>query len=700
MLSCHVQNKETTKQKKTRWSLESKLTLEIPDKEHYIELLRSSGFNCFPIPSGQKDADYRYKASRTIHNQIIKQEENYGYIPMIGMGTAIIDYDNKEKYRPMAEHMISQGYMVIETPHGWHIPVKGLAGKISKTELFDYGYQPNKKIIEVQGTDHYCVGVGSKVLDKETQQMLTYVNKGTEKIWDAKGIDFHQFIDELCLQCRVEARKRNSNSSHKNFRDRFLKGLPPTKGTSNDYFFNASLQCNTDGLTESEALEKIKVVYDKWVQTDSYSERPWSNIEVKVSDVYRNDLKIETGRPRGSNTRIDRTEIAQQMILDRTFYSDVTTHIIYENNNGFLEKINDSLKRELQTKYPQMEKSDYESILFKLEGLAQSIPDTNKDLIVFKNGVYERKSRKLIKTTDIADMGFKHYNYLYPSKENEPVQFVDIMFGNVPKHEHARIKAGLKSALGCYLDPRITLTHGLSRVGKSTGVVILVIVLEDYALAVELDQLLDDHFIRAKINGKTLLYIQDTPEDWKDFSQIKTMTGEQRKTERGFHQDSSTFVNKLKIWATGNYIPKIPENEKNAMYTGRLSLIHNTRQEPYPEDPTLIDRIVKEEGEKIISWILNIPDEECVYEDSNTVRQEWEELASPEIGYLENNWEITEEDSSIHLMKIIYDFRHKTGKTINVEQMTKALYNQGFIVQNNKVKNIKEKTDDKEQMKI
>ena len=668
------------------------------NKDKIIKLLRSNGFNCFPIPSNQKIADYRYKASRTKLNQIIKENENFGYIPISGMGSAITDLDNKERYRSFAEHMIDEGYMVIETPHGWHIPVVGLSGHISKIELFDYDFQ-SKKIIEIQGSDHYCVGAYSQIIDKETQKIVKYENIGTNEVWNANNMDFHQFVDELCTQCKVESRKRSSRSSHKNFRDRFLKGLPPTKGTSNDYFFNAPLQCNSDGLTESEATEKIKTVYDKWVQSDTFSDRPWSNIESKISEVYQDDLKIENGRPKGSKTGLDRTQIAQEMISERLFYSDVNTHEIFENTNGFLEKINDSLKRELQNKYLEMEQPDYNSILFKLEGLAQPIPETNKNLTVFKNGVYDAISHSIIETEEIADIGFKNYNYLLPTKENEPTKFIEIMFDNVPQNEYARIKAGLKSALNCYLDPRISLTHGLSRVGKSTGLEILVIVLEEYALAVELDQLLTDHFIRAKIKGLTFLYIQDVPEEWKDFSQLKTMTGEQRKTERGFYQDSSMFDNKLKIWATGNYIPKIPENEKNAMYTSRLSLIHNVRMEPYPEDPTLIDRVVKEEGEKIVSWILNLSDE-CKYEDSKTVRKEWEKLASPEIEYLESNWDLTDEDTSISVMKIITKFKEKTGNTINIDQMTKVLHNQGFIVTHNMIKNIKEKTQYSGQSKL
>jgi len=676
------------------------MTLEVSKKDYYIELLRENGFNCFPIPKGQKEADYRYKASRTPHNQIIKPEENYGYIPITGTGTAIIDLDNKERYRSFAEHMISQGYMVIETPHGWHIPIVGLTGKISKIELFDYDFQPTKKIIEVQGVDHYCIGAFSQIINAETQEVVRYENKGTDTIWESKDIDFHQFVDELCAQCHVESRRKTSRSSYKNLRDRFQKELPPTKGTSNDYFFHSAIQCNTDGLTEGEALEKIRKVYDKWAQTDAFSERPWSNIEYKVSEVYQKNLKIEGGRPRGSNGGLDRTEIAQTMISEIALYSDVTTHEIYENNNGFLEKINDSLKRELQNKYPEMEQADYNSILFKLEGLAQPIPETDKNLIVFKNGVYDRTSHTIIETNNIADMGFKNFNYLPPTKENEPTKFKEIIFGNVPETEYARIKAGLKSTLNCYLDPRISITHGLSRVGKSTGLEILVIVLGEYALAVELDQLLTDHFIRAKIKGLTLLYIQDIPEDWKDFTQIKTMTGEQRKTERGFYQDSTSFDNKLKIWATGNYLTKIPENEKNAMYTSRLSLIHNIRKNPYPEDPTLIEQVVKNEGEKIISWILNLPDGECQYEDSMTVKKEWEELASPEFGYLQDYWELTEDNSSIHVMRIIHHYNKKTGKNIEIDKITKALHNQGFIVSKNLVQNIKEKTCEDGQTKI
>ena len=667
------------------------MTQVVSDKKYYIELFRKNGFNCFPISNGTKIADYRYKGSKTQFNQAIKDDENYGYIPIQGFGTAIIDFDDKEKYRPFVEHMVSKGCMVVETPHGWHIPVKGLAGNITKIELFDYAVQ-DKKIIEIQGINHYCVGVGSQIFDDEIQQMATYVNRGTQEIWDGNNIDFHQFVDEICEQCKVSAHKRNNRSSYENMRKRFIDGKPPTKGTSNDYFFQAGMQCNTDGLTRHEALEKIRIVYDKWSLTDDFSQRSWSNIETKVNEVYDKDLKIRNGRPNGTNSKIDTTKIVDEFLQGRKIYSDRDTHEIFENNNGFLEKINNSLHKYLQKMYRNMEKSDYNSILFKLEGQTPDMPTTNKDLVSFKNGKFSHTAHGLVQSDDIADMGFRNYNYLPPTTENHPKKFLSIMFDNVRKEEHPRIKAGLRSILRNYLDPKISITHGLSGVGKSTGPEILVIVLGVYALSVSLDDFLNDRFIRAKIKGIRLLVFQDLPKVWSDFSQIKTLTGEQLRTERGFMQDAISFESKLKVWASCNYLPRIPEDEQNAMYSRRLSLIHNVRQEQYPEDSALIGRVAMEEGEKIISWILNLTDEECKYEDGKTVKAEWEVLASPEIGYLTTNWEFSDTDSKIPVIALVDDLKEKTGEEINIKQMSDALKNRGYVIEKNMIKNIKVRT--------
>jgi len=662
-------------------------------KEHYIDLFRKNGFNCFPIPHNQKVADHRYKASKTKENQPINSQENYGVIPTVLGNNCIIDLDDKERHRSFAQLVIDEGYLVVESPHGWHIYVVGLTGQVSKVELHDYDIQ-EKKIIEIQGYDHYCVGAESVVLDEDTNKYVTYTNKGSEKLWDVKGKDFHELIDKICKYCHVTAAKKARTTSH-NYRLRFKKGLPPTKGTSNDYFFQAALVCNTEGIKQDDAIEKIRIVYDKWSELSHFSNRPFSNIEAKIRDVYEHELKTSVGRPKKDDD-FDRTRIAEDVLGERKIFSDVESHDLFENRNGFLEKINNTLHKDLQIIYHNMENADFDSIKFKIEGLADDIPPTNKKLIVFANGVYNTDKKQLVKTDEIADLGFKDYNYLERNKSNEPVKFIQCMFANVPDHEHPRIKAALKACISNFLDPRITVTHGMSGVGKSTGLVILVEILnkrEDYALTVELAQILDDKFIKAKTKNKRLLVLQDLPTTYRDFSMIKAMTGEMMKTERGFHQDSVTFENKLKIWGTGNYLAVIPENEKNAMYSRRLSLVHNTREVPYPEDPEFVDTIVKEEGEKIISWILNIPDNECQYEPPNTVRKEWESLASPEIEYLESHYDISVEisETAVSVMRVKRDFEEKYQQVMPLKQMSDALESLGYVIRKNIILNIIDK---------
>lgn len=658
-------------------------------KNHYIKLFRDHKFNCFPIPPNQKVADFRYKASKTVPNQTIKDEENYGVLPTGGSGNCIVDLDNKEHYRKFAQHMIKDGYMMIESPHGWHMPVVGLGGGISKIELFDYSIQP-KKIVEIQGFDHYCVGAESVIIDTDDRE-LTYTNQGTDRIWSGDGRDFHEFVDTICKKLKVEARKKNSNSSYKNLRDRFREGELPTKGTSNDYFHQAAIACNTDGLSIQEARDKIKVVYHKWSTSDQYSNRPWSNIEDKIQEVYDKNQSVKTGRPEKDDDK-KTANIAKNIVNERNVYSNVDTDEIFENKDGFLELINNSLVREMLELHPDMTQTQYNDVLFKLKGYAQDIPPTNKDLIVFKNGIFDKTKQEIIQTDELADMGFRDYNYLPKGIENEPTQFMKVLFEDTPEHEKPRIKAGLRSIFVNYLDPKMSVLYGNSGVGKSTPLLILVEVLgNQYALSVELNQFLEDKFIRAKIMGMRLLVFQDLPKEWKDFTTLKTLTGEQKKTERGFMKDSITFDNKLKIWASGNYLAKIPEAEQDAMYTRRLSLIHNTRETAHKEDPTFADKIVSQEAEKIVSWIINFSDDECEYESKATVQEEWEETASPELSYLNKFWQLSDSKTEKSVMRIVKDFQQKYQQRISIEQMAKSLKGLGYAVKNNIIANIEEK---------
>ena len=659
-------------------------------KQHFIELLRNDGFNCFPIPANKKVADSRYSASKTIHNQPILDHENYGYIPILGMGTTIIDLDDKERYREFVENLIKEDYMVIETGQGWHVPVIGLTGSPSKIELFDYDYQPDKKIIEIQGPDHYCVGPGSEILHEKLKRKVIYENKGTDKIWNVNGKDFHELVDDVCRQCDVEARKKNNSSSYKHLRDRFVAGQIPKEKQSNDYFFQAAIWCNTEGLTETEAADKIRIVYDKWSASDFFSDRPWSNIEAKIREVYDKDMKVTVGRTskQGTNKGVDRNAIVSELLETRKLFSIVETKTIYEDCGGFLEKINHTLVKDLIRINPDLEESDYNSILFKLAASADDLPPTDKNLVVFKNGKFDRSKRQLVKNDSLADMGFKGYDYLPPCKENTPRKFLRVLFGNLRQEDSRRVLSGLISALTRYLDPKISVIHGLSGVGKSTPLTILVKVLGDYAYTVELDQYLEDKFIRAKIENKSLLVFEDLPQSWKDFEKIKAVTGETVKTERGFHQDSKTFDVKLKIWASANYLPKIPEREKNPMFARRLSLIQNKRLESYPEDPKFIDDIVEEEGEKIVSWILNLPDELCQYESQKEIMEQWERIASPEVEFVTDNYEIIQGEGEIlSVMELLHNFKKKTGISMEFDSMKKSLKEMGFIIKDNVIKN-------------
>lgn len=663
-------------------------------KERYIKLFRDHGFNCFPIPSypdgheNPKSADSRYKAVRTIPNQVISPEENYGVIPLQDGGTVFLDLDHKELYRKFAEENITNGYMVIETPNGWHIPVVGLSGVIKKMMFYDKDVEPTKQIVEIQGHDHYVIGAGCSIWNASKGQRGFYENKGSEFMWNAKGMDFNEFSDNICRALNVTA-KESTKGANYNMRQRFKDGKPPTKGTSNYYWYNASIQCLTDGLIYTEAETKLRQVYDKWVSSDTFSGRTWENVVVKLTDAYEHGEPLTEGRP--SKVKDDNLVVlCQKIIVDRNIYSDETTDEIFENTDGYIENITNKLHKQLQQIYPEMTKEVLNEIKFRLVGLAPDVPETNKSLKVFDNGVYDERAREIVNTEEIASMGFKGYNYLEPSVENEPTEFIRIMFSNIPEHEHKRLKAGLKSAISPKLDPRISVIHGKAGVGKSLGMEILFKVLnkyEEYALTLELDQLLNDDFIKAKIKNKTLLVLTDLPEQYKDFSKLKAMTGEGVKTERAFYSDATTFENKLKIFATTNYLAKIPTKEKNAMFR-RLSLIHNTRELSYEINPDLADDVVKDEGEKIISWILNIPDSDCEYEVAKTIKNEWEGLASPEIEYMDKYWQFGDSMNEISVMMLRKDFEEKYNTSMPHPQFLEALKEQGYYINKNMVSNI------------
>jgi hypothetical protein len=338
-------------------------------REELIRILRANGFNCFPIPKypdsyeNPKGADSRYDSQRTKPDQPISESENYGYIPIKGAGTCIIDLDHKENYRAFAEENIANGRMVIESPNGWHIPVKGLLGDIKKVMLYDYAIEPTKQIVEIQGYEHYCIGAGSDLIDKKTGDRVYYkMPKHTNIIDFQFKKDIHDFIDFICKSCKVNPPKKSGRNAHYDMRQRFKEGKIPTKGTSNDYFYNAGIQCLSDGIAQglerdvilSKSIPVIEEIYNKWAVSDDFSGRTWENVLRKINDAIMNGEPLKEGRPKGGGGDVDTVKIAQTILEQRKLYSDLDLKQLYEAKNGFLENITKDLGRDLQVLYPAL----------------------------------------------------------------------------------------------------------------------------------------------------------------------------------------------------------------------------------------------------------------------------------------------------------------------------------------------------------
>jgi hypothetical protein len=678
-------------------------------KESYINIFRENGFNCFPLvryregETNTKRSDTRWQARRTVPNQLIKDAENYGVVGTVEGKSGTLDLDDKERYRKFAERLIAENKMVIETGNGWHIPIKNFSTIPTKVELFDYAFM-TKKIIEFQGVDHYVIGAGSTIWHEKLQREITYTNVGSENIWDVRGKDFNAWIDMICNELNLTGKKKTSNSSYKNLRDKFSRGEIPTDGQSNDYFHQAAIQCMTDGLTLDEALTKIENIWKEWRDSKYYSDRPWSSVRSKIEYSYENDTPLKQGRPEGGGGKIDRTGIAKTIIADRKIYSDIELSLVYENKLGFLENITKSLQREVQTLYPELAEADYKDIIFKLKGMAQPIPETNKDLIVFKNGIYSNIERKIITSDDIADLGFPNYNYLPCHDEFHPTEFLKIVFNDIPKDQHKIVNAGLKSIIKSRHDPKISVIHGASAVGKSTTLNILGLVLgNEYAFSTTVSDFITDRATRSNIRNKRLLVFQDMPEQFKDFAIIKSIAGEINQTIRGFNQANTPFPNKLKIWGSCNYLPEIPEKERNAMFTQRLSLITNVRVVPHDPNDSLAEDVAESEGEKIISWLVNLDDKDCQYEGRDDLSKRWVSIQSPEIAWLNEFYEIKEDKSEVPVSRLLIAYRKKTGLKISMEQMVKTLEKESYAIKNNIILNIKDKpqlNEDKDQRKF
>ena len=152
------------------------------------------------------------------------------------------------------------------------------------------------------------------------------------------------------------------------------------------------------------------------------------NILVLDIYIYDKNITADRGRPKKEHDENNLIKLCEDMIAERKIYSDEKTDEIFEDKKGFLENITKKLHKELQIIYPELEERHLSEIKFRLVGLAPDLPIANKDIIVFRNSKWNTAEHKITETDDLADMGFKGYDYLPPAKENEPTEFIKVMF--------------------------------------------------------------------------------------------------------------------------------------------------------------------------------------------------------------------------------------------------------------------------------
>jgi len=592
------------------------------NKSELINFLRSEGFNCFPIPAGQKAADGRYRASNTEEGQSIQDSDNYGVLPSSN-GTCIIDCDDKERFRDFAQRFIDNGSFVIESPHGWHIYAKNVKGLIKKSELFDYS-TTDKKILEIQGPDHYCVG-GLSIVDSNQYK----VYEGS--IWSVNE-DFHQLVDNLCSKLRLSGRKKDHPGSYAYLRQRFIDGLPPTKGTSNDYFMQSALVCNTDGLSKDDCHHKIRDIYDKWEKEVTYSGRPWSNVEAKINEVYDNNLTIKHGGNRKGEAEDRSINISKEYMEENKLYSDKRLELVYRTENGFLEEITTPLRYIISNKY-MIDENTVNHVMFRIMSDAEDIPETDVDGIRFDNGVFNTQSNSFTpgESDKICLIGYKGKKYI---EDAYPPHFINLIEKQIKEGCRHNLYTWLKSVPTAEKQIRMCILYGKPGTGKTALAELLQYSIGDeLATASTMADFFKDQVTRSGAIGKVLYYFQDTPKKWSDIDRLKQMTGESRLNFREIYKGSELTRNMLNIVMSTNTLSKIESEDQGPMFD-RMTLVtfeDNKIRGSSQDDERFAEHIAKVEGEAIISYCLNLRKDDTIkFDSSESIRSQWDDISIPE----------------------------------------------------------------------
>lgn len=641
------------------------MTLE--QRRKYIELFVNNGFKCFPIKSGQKIADYRYKAEETKDDQIISDQENYGYIPIRNKGTAILDFDDKERFREFVQESIKQGYYATESPHGWHIPVINFSGDISKIELFDD--TSDKKVLEIQSPKQYCVGPGC-----ETQDGIYKPIDG--KLFDAKNKDFNDFVDFLCKKLNLVSKKKSRSYNFK-LREKFKNNEIPSDGQSNDYFFQAALQCNTDGLNIDEAKRKIEAIHTEWTKSKFYSGRTWSNIEKKIDEVYENNYKIEQGRPK-EDSKDKLVNIAKKILTEFTLFSDPQTRQLFVTDNGFPEDVTVTMEKMITNEY-ETTRSETKEIIHFLIGKAEDMPSVNYDYIMFKDRMFD-----VIHNIDvekdpniICAIGFKDYNYI--SNPSCP-KFIKLIDDHVEESSLSNLFACLSTVATPYRQTRMAMLYGPAGTGKTTLAESIIFSLGQAGYAMKISDFIADRAHESKLRGKTCMYFQDAPKTLKDIEKLKVTTGENLLSIRDLYKSAEGVRNMLTVLITSNHLISIDKDEEGPMFD-RLTLVkfHSKIRDTPKEIDQYALEIAREEGENIISFCLNLRREGYKFDNSETVKRQWKDIANPEEKAIKENFYFAQTSDGMNIFEIIAKLKGKyPDQEYDIKELEKALVNCGY----------------------
>jgi phage/plasmid-associated DNA primase len=459
----------------------------------------------------------------------------------------------------------------------------------------------------------------------------------------------------------------------------FKEGKPPNKGQSNDYFMQAALVCNTEQNDRAVAINKIREIYDKWQQSDSYSGRPFSNILAKIDEVYDKDLTVTYGGDK-SKKKEKLAEAMEQFMEDNRFYSDKKTRLIYTTDNGFLEEITVQLESRIVKDFGT-DKTSTNEFIYQVWAKSPDLPQVEKDKIRFKNGVFDTSTNIFDSNDEITlcMIGYPEYDY---KADANPISFISMIESQVKTHSLDDLKTWLSKVPTAKKEIRMAVCYGEPGTGKTALAEVLQHSLTSkYSKAVTMGDYFKDMVTRAGVIGKTLLYFQDAPKKWDQIDKLKQLTGENQLPVRELYKESEMSRNMLNIIISTNNLPKIADDDAGPMFD-RLTLIEFEEKKirgTNKDDEDWAENIAKLEGELIISYCLNLRKGNLKFSGSKETKYKWNIISCPELKAVTDTftYDKNETGMSIHQVMEILNQRYPDNE-FELKSVAEAIKEKGF----------------------